>query len=92
MFRKLLLSLGLVENDVSAVTASFPNWQAGDSPFPGEAGRTGRGSVLQGALFSIWLGRWASSPGLLFSRIPQSLVDPLSLALWAFAGHYSGMI
>lgn len=74
---------------------SLPVFQIGRQGirhFRGRQAVPGGGLSCREHLFSIWLGRWASSPGLLLSRIPQSLVDPLSLALWAFAGHYSGMI
>lgn len=35
MFRKSLLSLGLVECGISASVTGFPNWQAAASLFPG---------------------------------------------------------
>ncbi len=43
MFRKSLLSLGLLGNGISASVDSFPNWQAAASPLLRESASTERG-------------------------------------------------
>ncbi|HBV64154.1 MAG TPA: hypothetical protein DEF45_14160 [Rhodopirellula sp.] len=47
MFRKSLLSLGLVENEISASIVRFPNWQAAALPISGASCRARPGFVAQ---------------------------------------------